>query len=59
MAYLTDAPDRQKIEKWMWKPSMLWLERSQKSLASQWYKNLLLWWVVLLVVFVGIYAWFW
>ncbi len=59
MAYLTKAPDRQKIDKWMWKPSMLWLKTSEANQPRQWYKNLLLWWVVLLVIFVGIYAIFW
>jgi SSS family solute:Na+ symporter len=57
MAYLTPAPDRQKIDRWVWKPSMVWLESPQA--AQRWYRNLLLWWIVLLVIFVGIYAWFW
>ena len=59
MAYLKPAPTQEKIDKWMWKPSMLRLPKDETAGNYPWYKRLLLWWVVLLIVFITLFAIFW
>ncbi|MHC4157521.1 MAG: sodium:solute symporter family transporter [Planctomycetota bacterium] len=59
MAYLKPAPSQEKIDKWMWKPSMLRLPEAETAGNYPWYKRLLIWWVILLIVFITLFAIFW
>lgn len=58
-AYLTPPPQTEKIEKWMWKPSMLRLPEEITANKYPWYKNLALWWILLLIIFTGLYVFLW
>lgn len=55
MTYLRHAPDAKDIEKWIWKPYMLFLPKR----SYPWYKKLWLWWAALLAIFAGLYVLFW
>jgi len=59
MAYLKPAPSQEKIDNWMWKPSMLRLPEAETAGNYPWYKRLLIWWVILLIVFFSLFAIFW
>jgi hypothetical protein len=59
MACLKPAPSQEKIDNWMWRPSMLRLPEAETTGNYPWYKRLLLWWVILLIVFISLFAIFW
>jgi len=59
LTYLTPAPDREKIDHWLWKPSMLWPLISAPQARYRWYRRLSLWWAILFVVYLALYVVFW
>jgi hypothetical protein len=59
MAYLKPAPNRQIVDKWVWKRSMLRLPEVITAGYYPWYKRLFFWWLVLLIVYVVLYIFFW
>ena len=59
VAYLRPAPSRQIVDKWVWRRSMLRLPEAITAGHYPWYKKLLLWRLVLLIVCVGLYIIFW
>jgi len=58
-AYMKPPPDQQNVAKWLWKPSMIFLQKDINQQKRPWYQNLFLWWIVLLIVFAVIYIIFW
>ncbi|MBN2210257.1 MAG: sodium/solute symporter [Sedimentisphaerales bacterium] len=57
IAYLSKAPNLDKVRFWLWTPEMVKLPVADRK--SKWYRSLLLWWAVLLAVFIVIYIIFW
>jgi SSS family solute:Na+ symporter len=47
------------VGKCLWDRSMLFLPTSETAGGYPWYKRILLWWIILLILFAGLYAIFW
>ena len=59
VSLLTQPPDKEKIEGFVWKPSMMRLPEIETASGFPWYKNLWLWCAVWVIVMVVIYIRFW
>ena len=59
MSYMRTAPEPAEVGQWIWKRHMLFLPKDEKSESNPWYKNLLLWWVLVATAYVAIYIIFW
>lgn len=59
MSYVRAAPEPAKVGQWIWKRHMLFLPAEEKAGPNPWYKNLLLWWILVAAAYVAIYIIFW
>jgi len=59
MAYLRPAQSPEHVRQQTWNLKMLRLPRDETSECRPWYRNLVLWWAVVTLMYVGIYATFW
>jgi SSS family solute:Na+ symporter len=60
MAYLRPAPPAAVVERWIWKPHMVFL--SPEEMAGRrypWYQRVLLWWILLAGTYLVLYFIFW
>jgi SSS family solute:Na+ symporter len=58
-AYAGPAPPAEVVERWIWKPHMLFLPDRDKAGRYRWYKSLILWWALVAGAYVALYAIFW
>ena len=59
LALCTPAPAREQVVGWVWNWTMVKIRPPNSHTRDPWYKNLVLWWFVILFLYVGIYATFW
>ncbi len=57
--YLRPAPPAEMVDKWIWKPHMVFLPARELAVAYPWYKNLALWWAVVAGIYLVLYTIFW
>jgi SSS family solute:Na+ symporter len=58
-AYLRPAPSAEVVERWIWKPHMVFLRQEEKLGPTPWYRSLVLWWAVVAGLYVVLYVIFW
>jgi hypothetical protein len=58
-AYLRPAPQADVVDKWIWKPHMVFLRKEEKTGGYPWYKNLALWWAIVAGIYITLYTIFW
>jgi SSS family solute:Na+ symporter len=58
-AYRRPAPPASVVEKWIWRPQMVFLSDEEKPHGAPWYKSLLLWWTLVAGAYVVLYVLFW
>ena len=58
-SYCRPALPVEVIDRWIWKPSMVFLLDSDKAGRYPWYKNLILWWSVVATAYIVLYVIFW
>jgi SSS family solute:Na+ symporter len=59
MTYVRPAPPADLVDKWIWKPHMVFLRPEEKAGGYPWYKSLALWWAVVAGIYIVLYAIFW
>jgi len=57
--YARPAPPAEVVERWIWKPHMVFLPSQEKAGRYPWYKSLILWWALVAGVYVALYLIFW
>jgi SSS family solute:Na+ symporter len=58
-SYMRAAPKQTRVSQWIWKRKMLFLPTEEKTGSNPWYKNLLLWWALVMAAYIAIYIIFW
>jgi SSS family solute:Na+ symporter len=58
-AYLRPGPSAEVVDRWIWKPHMVFLRNEDKLGPTPWYRSLVLWWAVVAGTYVVLYAIFW
>jgi hypothetical protein len=59
ISYMQAAPEQTRVSQWIWKRKMLFLPPVEKAGYNPWYKNLLLWWVLVAAAYAVIYIILW
>ena len=57
--YLKPAPSAAIVDKWIWKPHLLFLPPQERSTPRPWYTSLILWWALVAAAYITLYALFW
>jgi SSS family solute:Na+ symporter len=58
-AYLRPAPSAEVVDRWIWKPHMVFLRQEEKIGPTPWYRSLVLWWAVVAGIYIVLYTIFW
>ena len=58
-AYVKPAPSAEIVERWIWKPHMIFLPKEDGLGRRPWYKNLVFWWALVAAIYVTLYVIFW
>jgi len=58
-SYCRPALPAEVVDRWTWKPRMIFLLESDKAGRYPWYKNLVLWWSVVAAAYIVLYVIFW
>ena len=57
--YLKPAPPASLVDKWIWKPHLLFLPPEERLVPRPWYARLTLWWAVVAGAYITLYTIFW
>jgi len=58
-AYRRPAPSPAVVDRWIWKPHLLFLPAEERAQPRPWYRSLILWWAVVATIYVVLYVVFW
>jgi SSS family solute:Na+ symporter len=59
ITYLRPAPSAAVVERWIWKPHMVFLPAQEIGARAAWYHSLILWWSLVAGIYVVLYTIFW
>ena len=58
-AYFRPAPSAEAVDRWVWRPRLIFLPAEEKAKPRPWYKSLVLWWGFVAAIYVTLYVVFW